>query len=197
MTKFRQKKNIAFANSRRFHKDHHSIYLLPFSSKYLLWMKCGHCWMSFIHLSDNEQGWVIFLCIEWKMITEELLHEYFNFILINILNVGFMIYVGGGNWMSSMNIHTSISLHKCLMLYPWIWFIIWMMLKEFLISVTMTNKPFHPKSLFKVNDGCQTLGHRTLETCQYLFVHTCWNVLNLVLTNVINKLLTHCQRHHV
>jgi len=64
MTKSRQKKNIAFANSRRFHKDHHSVNLLQFSSKYLLWMKCGHCWMSFIHLSDKEQGWVNFLCIE-------------------------------------------------------------------------------------------------------------------------------------
>ncbi len=29
------------------------------------------------------------------------------------------------------------------------------------ISVTMMNKPFHPKSIFKVNDGCQTLGHKT------------------------------------
>jgi hypothetical protein len=88
MTKSRQKKNIAFANSRRFHKDHHSVNLLQFSSKYLLWMKCGHCWMSFIHLSDKEQGWVNFLCIEWKMKTDELhltsdeLNYYMNILLL-------------------------------------------------------------------------------------------------------------------
>ncbi len=67
--------------------------------------------------------------------------------------------LGGGNWMSSMNIHTSISLHKCLNVIPMD--MIYHLDDAQGISVTMRNKPFHPKSLFKVNDGCQTLGHRT------------------------------------
>lgn len=142
------------------------------------------CWMK------NDNRWASF----YKWWTK-LLHEYFTFILVNIFNVCFMIYVGGGNWMSSMNIHTSISLHKCLMLYPWIWFIIRMMLKEFLL-LWQTN-PFIQKVFLRLMMGVKHLDIGLLDTCQYLFVHTCWNVLNLVLTNVINKLLTHCQRHHV
>jgi hypothetical protein len=172
MTKFHQKKNIAFANSRRFHKDHHSINLLQFSSKYLLWMECGHCWMSFIHLSDKELGWVNFFVYWMKNDNRwafhkwwtKLLHEYLAFILINILNVCFMIYVGGGNWMSSMNIHTFISLHKCLMLYPWIWFIIWMILKEFLL-LWWTN-PFIQKVFLRLMMGVKHLDIRLLDTCQ-------------------------------
>lgn len=42
------------------------------------------------------------------------------------------------------------------------------------ISVAMTNKPFHPKSIFKVNDGCQTLGHRTFGQ---LLIYFCSHLL--------------------
>ncbi len=42
------------------------------------------------------------------------------------------------------------------------------------ISVAMTNKPFHPKSIFKVNDGCQTLGHRTFG---HLLISFCSHLL--------------------
>jgi hypothetical protein len=54
--------------------------------------------------------------------------------------------LGGGNWMSSMNIHTSISLHKCLNVIPMD--MIYHLDDAQGISVTMRNKPFHPKSLF-------------------------------------------------